>query len=271
MIKEWLDTNPLDEYLLPELTHLETEQTARLDRKLKEAEYVTQVAKIVDNVKAGKIPKWMKVFPYRPSRGIWRWDTAPIMARREGDYIIVQQPLLEVAYTDRFKKDVNTLPRSVFSQGLKLRPNEIIGVREYDNDEKVVVCYATDLLDFSKRSDNAVFLNIALTAVDVVASPAIGRVIGRGVGFLGSRVLSGGSRMLNYLGRKALAPAMSGLLESAPTAFGQVASRTGFELVEMRSTSQIARSAISHSAESAARPAIEGYNEYCRISSPTSY
>jgi hypothetical protein len=234
MIVEWLNVHPYDNLLSLELERFQAEEWRRSERARKKQIRQQQIADVVNYVNAGKIPKWMKVFPFRPSRGIFRMDVAPIMAWRKGDSIVVKQPLLGVAYTDRFKKDVKTLPWDVFvGGGHALKPHELVGVRLYDEGEKVIAVYAEDLLKFSDASSSAVFLNIGLTALDVVAGPAAGRLVGR--------VASGISRKVIQPG---LTSAALGLAEAAPTAFAQAASRTGVELVETRAASSIAHQAI---------------------------
>lgn len=241
LLLEWLDDNPVQSlegtHLSSELERLQAEESRRIERIRRQQKYREDLARVIDAVNAGKIPRWMKVFPFRPSRGPFRVDVAPIMARRQGDKIVVEQPLLGVAYTDMFKKDVKTLPGDVFTGGHTLRPNELVGVRLYDEGEKVVVVYATDLLKFSEASDRAVFINIALTAASVVGGPAVGRLGGRAL----SAVVGSGQR----LAQRGLVAATLGTAEAAPTALGGIASRTSVALVEGRAASTFAQQTIA--------------------------
>jgi hypothetical protein len=253
-IGEWLDANPginaESDFLNSELQRLQDEAWRRSQRDAKRQRIQAQTAAVVEAVNAGRIPKWMKVFPFRPSRGIFRMDVAPIMARRQGQQIVVEQPLLGVAYTDRFKQDVKTLPWAVFQGGLALRPDELVGVRLYDEGEKVVVVHARDLLKFSKASDFAVFLNIGLTVADVVAGPYVGKVAGKLVGRAGA-----------FVSRKVIQPgligATLGVAEAAPIAFGRLASKTGVELAEDRAVSTVVQQTAGQTARQTAVGTLE--------------
>jgi len=173
--------------LAAELDRLEAEAAARQMREIKHQAHEAAVAKVVAAVEAGRIPKWMKVFPFLPSHGLgallpwdWEFDQAPIMAHREGDSIVVRLPYNSVKATRRFNKDTKTLPIDVFlGEGFKVNARELVGVRLYDEGEKVVVIYAEDLLKFADASDKAVLKNIAVTALSV------------GGGMLGGEAVSG--------------------------------------------------------------------------------
>ncbi len=111
----------------------------------------------------------------------WEFDAAPIMARREGDSIVVEQPVNSVKNTRRFAKDVRSIERNVHgnvfsNQGGRLRPDELVGVRLYDEGEKVVVVEARQLLEFARASDRAVYTNIVATALSAGSGVVAGKV-----------------------------------------------------------------------------------------------
>jgi hypothetical protein len=174
-----------DNLLATELDRLEAEADARRMREAKHQAHEEAVARVVAAVEEGRIPKWMKVFPFLPTHGLgallpwdWEFDQAPIMAHREGNSIVVQQPYNSVKATRRFNKDTRTLPTAVFlTGGFKLNARELVGVRLYDEGEKVVVIYAEDLLKFAEASDKAVLKNIAVTALSVGGGMVAGRAV----------------------------------------------------------------------------------------------
>jgi hypothetical protein len=103
------------------------------------------------------------------------------MARREGDSIVVQQPINSVKNTRRFAKDVRSVERNVHgnvfsNQGGRLRPDELVGVRLYDEGEKVIVVEARQLLEFARASDRAVYVNIVATALSAGSGAVAGNV-----------------------------------------------------------------------------------------------
>ncbi|WP_428672123.1 eCIS core domain-containing protein [Reyranella sp.] len=192
LISEWLLVNPSSglEYkqLSDELARLEGEQWRRNQKAEKKQRRQEQIAKVVQAVEAGRIPHWLPVFPFLPSHGLgalmpwdWEFDAAPIMARREGDSIIVQQPINSVKNTRRFAKDVRSIERNVYgnvfsNQGGRLRPDELVGVRLYDEGEKVIVVEARQLLEFARASDRAVYTNIVATALSAGSGAVAGNV-----------------------------------------------------------------------------------------------
>jgi hypothetical protein len=192
LISEWLLVNPSSgaEYKLlsAELDRLEGEQWRRIQKAEKRQRRQEQIAKVVEAVEAGRIPGWLPVFPFLPSHGLgalmpWdlEFDAAPIMARREGESIVVQQPINSVKNTRRFAKDVRSIERNVHgnvfsNQGGRLRPDDLVGVRLYDEGGKVVVVEARQLLEFARASDRAVYTNIVSTALDAVSGGVAGKV-----------------------------------------------------------------------------------------------
>lgn len=198
LILQWQSTHspndPNFDFLSGELVGLQAVANARLVRELKEEKYRQDLARVVQAVEDGKPPKWMKIFPFLPTHGLgalmpwdWEFDSAPIMAEKEDGHIVVRQPWLAVGAEKRFKKDTRTLPGSVFTGGHKLRMNELVGVRLYDEGEKVVVVYAKDLLKFADASDAAVFKGIAITALSVAGGALAGKAV---TGFWATRVSS---------------------------------------------------------------------------------
>lgn len=232
LLDEWLAAHPGDGYLMDELVRLSSEFQRRERRAEKKQRRQQQILAVIEAVEAGRIPKWLHVFPFRPSRGLFRMDVAPIMAQRRGGLIVASQPLIGVKYTDTFRKDVKTLPGDVFLGGHEYDPKELVGVRLYDEGGKVVVIFAEQLLEFAKASDRAVFVNIGITAASVAGGPALGRAAGRAA---------------SYISRRVLQPAATsfalGTAEAAPTAFANVASRTSVQLVESRAAVTIAQQA----------------------------
>jgi len=238
LLEEWIAVHPGNTHLESELARLRAAMDYRERRAAKKERRRQQILAVVEAVEAGRIPKWLPVFAFRPSRGIFRMDVAPIMARREGGKIYASQPVTGVKHTDRFKKDARTLPYDVWTnQGAEFDPKELVGVRLYDDDEKVVVIFAEQLLELAKASDEAVFVNIALTAASVVAGPAVGR-------FAGSMA----SRAATFTSQRVIQPGLTsfalGTAEAAPTAFANVASRTSIQLVESRAVGTVAQQAI---------------------------
>jgi len=249
LLREWLNANPADRYLLPELERLEAVALRRSERADKKDRIQNQIQAVVDAVNAGRIPKWLKVFPFRPSQGLFRMDVAPIMAWRKGDMIHVQQPVTGVKQTDMFKKDARTLPGDVFTnKGLALKPKELVGVRLYDEGEKVVVVFAEQLLEFAEASDDAVLLNIAIMATSVVGGPVVGKLGGRALG-----ALSGAGQKL---GQRVLMSATLGTAEAVPSTFGQTASSALFGSVGNRAVPAIAQQAVGQTAVRAGTQAV---------------
>lgn len=124
LITEWLLSNPSDGLqryqLLDERDRLESEHRRRTQKAEKKQRRQEGIAKVVQAVEAGRIPHWLPVFPFLPSHGLgalmpwdWEFDAAPIMARAEGDSIVVQQPINAVKNTRRFARDVRSIERNV--------------------------------------------------------------------------------------------------------------------------------------------------------------
>jgi hypothetical protein len=263
-LQQWLAIHPGDSHLASELERLEAEAWRRQQRALKKERRQQQILAVVEAVEAGRIPKWLPVFAFRPSRGIFRMDVAPIMARREGGKIYASQPVTGVKHTDRFKKDARTLPYAVWTdEGAEFDPKELVGVRLYDEDEKVVVIFAEQLLELAAASDRAVFVNIALTAASVVAGPAVGRLAGgvasRAATFTSQRVLQPGLTSLTL-----------GTAEAAPTAFASVASRSTIQLVETRAVGAVAQQAVTRQAavQALEQATVQTATQTARIGAP---
>jgi hypothetical protein len=155
---------------------------------------VEQIGTYESTLAKGSYPAGLLIFPFRPTRGIWRIDVASISARREGESIRVSQPLNAVRNTKMFEAEVNTLPLETFLGGILLPRTQIVGVKLYDEDGKVVLVRAEDLLKFAEASQQAVLLNIGLTAADVWQSRRLGVAEGAPTGPGGGRDWNGRGR-----------------------------------------------------------------------------
>jgi hypothetical protein len=148
-----------------------------------------------------------------------------------------------------------------------------VGVKLYDDGGKVIVIYAKDLLKFSEASNKALGIQIALTAVEAIVGTAVGKLAGKAVG-----------KAWALTSRKVIQPAlvstMLGTSKAAPTAFGQLASRTRVELVERPTaasiiaqqtvrqyTRQVAERAVVQSATRGTQ-AAEGVISGARVAAP---
>lgn len=126
--------------------------------------------------------KNMMVFPLRMPKGMWRIDVAPISAHRAGDAIVVKQPLNGVWANQFFRKETKTLPLATFTGGLRMKPDDVVKVRLYDNDDKVICVTGEDMLKLSAATDTQTILSVARTVVDAasVVAPGLGSGLSKG-------------------------------------------------------------------------------------------
>jgi len=128
--------------------------------------------------------KGIMTFPLRMPHGMWRISVAPITATRSGKDILVSQPLNGVFGDPMFKREVKTLPLNTFLGGIHLAPDEIVRVRIYDDNERVICVTGEQMLKMSDASDTAVLLSIVGTALDaasVFAPGASTALVNRGM------------------------------------------------------------------------------------------
>jgi hypothetical protein len=116
------------------------------------------------------------IFPLRLPRGLWRIDVAPITARRDGDSILVSQPVNAVFGNSYFHNEVRTLPVQVFTGGIRLKPDDVVRVRLYDDNNKIVCVTGEQMLKIGEATDTATLVGIIDTALlaAIVFAPAAG-------------------------------------------------------------------------------------------------
>ncbi len=124
----------------------------------------------------------LKIFPLRMPHGMWRVSVAPISAQRQGNEIVVKQPVNGVFGDPMFHNEVKTLPLETFLGGIHLQPQEIVGVKLYDDNNRIACVTGEDMLKLSHASDTAVILSIARTAVDAatIFVPGAGAGLSKG-------------------------------------------------------------------------------------------
>jgi hypothetical protein len=152
-------------------------------RRIPTAEYFTAAAQAI-------------VFPFRKP-GFTVYDDAPIMAERRADGNVHVSMPVRVAGTDMFRAEVDTLPPDVFTSGINLPPDQIVGVRLYDEGGRVDFLPALSLVGFSGEADTTVYRKIAEAAF-------IGATFGFGeLGVGGAEAVTWGARTLAFLDRAA--------------------------------------------------------------------
>ncbi|OPY76440.1 MAG: hypothetical protein A4E65_03179 [Syntrophorhabdus sp. PtaU1.Bin153] len=195
---------------------------------------------------SGDLPG-VKVFPYRGTR----FGAAPIMAHRDGNHIVVKQPVYVLGNAD-FGSQTRTLPTETFIGGVRLQPNEIVRLHTYEprwyhlnitgstsGDIENEFCVTGEqMLQIARESTNRTILNIGLTAVDAALFFV---PVGRVAEFLGRPILNVAGRSTRNLA----AAIMLGMREASPTAFAGIASRTGTVVVEQQAVSQVGGRAIT--------------------------
>jgi Domain of unknown function (DUF4157)/Putative RNase-like toxin, toxin_1 len=195
-----------------------TEATYKAQKQKEETRYKRQVAK--DNGTApptedGSVPpppkpltvaekkkrcesgqtKGLMVFPLRMPRGMWRISVAPISATRSGKDIIVHQPVNAVLGDPMFKREVKTLPLNTFLGGVHLAPDDIVRVRVYDDNERLICVTGEQMLKLSAATDTAIMLSILGTALDAVSVMAPG--VSQGLSKGASLALGGATILAN--------------------------------------------------------------------------
>lgn len=189
----------------------------------------------------------MKVFPYRGTR----FGGAPIMAHRDGRYIVVKQPVY-VLGNDDFRQQTRTLPTDTFIGGVRLHPDEIVRVHTYEprwyhlnitgstsGDIENEFCVTGEqMLEIARGSTNRTLLNIGLTGLDAALFFV---PVGRIAAFLGRPVM----QVVGRSSRNLAMAVMLGMREASPTAFAGIASRTGTVIVEQQAVSQIGGRAVT--------------------------
>ncbi len=195
----------------------------------------------------------VKTFPFRTTR----FGGAPIMAKRDGNQIVVKMPMHVLTNGD-FRKETNTLPTDTFLSGTRLDPTEIVRVRHYEvphwynlnitgdasGDKKTEYCVpAEELLDFASATNKAFWVNVAVTGVEgLTLGTPVGKWVGAGVSKLAAPAAKAG-QTLTVAG-------MLSLRGAAPV-LGGVSSRTATTLVEDVAAEQAVTRAVAPAATSA--------------------
>lgn len=126
-----------------------------------------QEADRIVRVKAGRISpeqfeqgmRTAKIFPFRLP-GLTVVNDAPITAeRRERGRIWVKQPV-RVLGTSTFRAETRTLPAEVFTSGVELPEDEIVGVRMYDMGGVTLYRPALFLIQLANATDTTVLTKI---------------------------------------------------------------------------------------------------------------
>ncbi|ABF39862.1 hypothetical protein Acid345_0857 [Candidatus Koribacter versatilis Ellin345] len=129
-----------------------------------------------------------KIFPLRLPKGMWQLSNAPIGAERKGDEILVKQPLNDVKGDPMFRRETKTLPLETFLGGIRLKKDEVVGVRLYDDKERLVCVTGEDMLKFNDATEMALWFSVGRTALDAAtifapgASAGASKVTGFAVG-----------------------------------------------------------------------------------------
>jgi hypothetical protein len=192
------------------------------------------------------------IFPFRGTR----FGAAPISAHRDGDSIVVRQPVHVFANSD-FRQQTRTLPIETFTGGVRLRPDQMVRVHIYEprwyhlnitgatsGDQEREFCVTGEqMLQIAEASTNATLLNIGLTGVDAatlfVPVGEIASVVGRPLA-RAARPLARGARTLT-------AAAMIGIADAAPPALGGTAATAAVTVVEEQTVTRVAGQAIAQS------------------------
>jgi hypothetical protein len=138
-----------------------------------------------------------KIFPFKLP-GLTVFDDAPINARRRpGGMVWVEQPV-RVLGDDDYRAETRTLPASVFTSGIELPENEIVGVKMYDLGGEVIYRPATYLVEVANMADTKVLMT-AGEAFFVGATLGSGALVSGGAS-VGARVLLAADRAAFTLG-----------------------------------------------------------------------
>lgn len=195
---------------------------------------------------SGDLPG-VKIFPYRGTR----FGGAPIMAHRDGEDIIVKQPVY-VLSNDDFREQTHTLPTETFIGGIRLNPREIVRVHTYEprwyhlnitgsttgDIEEEFCATGEQMLQIAEQSTNRTLLNIGLTVIDAAT---IFLPVGRLATMIGRPV----AQAVGRSSRNIALAIMLGLRDASPTVFAGIASRSSIVLVEQQAVHQVSSRAIS--------------------------
>jgi hypothetical protein len=108
---------------------------------------------------AGMLRRDKKIFPFRLP-GWTVFNAAPLSAeRRPGGKIWVKQPV-HVLGTRDFRNETSTLPTEVFTSGIELPEEEVVGVRMYDLGGELRDMPALSLLELSHAATTRVLSKI---------------------------------------------------------------------------------------------------------------
>jgi hypothetical protein len=144
-----------------------------------------------------------KVFPYRLP-GFTVFHDAPILAeRRPNERIWVKLPV-RVRGSAMFRNEAKTLPLQVFTGGMEIPANEVVGVRFYDLGGIVVYRQALILVQLANETDTNALTKIAeITGIGLTLGT--GALAGLGVeASLAARVLLWADRAAFVLGTLAI-------------------------------------------------------------------
>lgn len=138
------------------------------------------------------------IFPFRLP-GFTVLNDAPIEAERlPNGNVRVEMPV-RVLGTNEFRSETRTLPEDVFLGGLELPPDQVVGVRMYDEGGQVVFLPALGLITLSARTERTIFQKIGEAVVIAGTFGFGGPVVG------GAEAATWGARALLWLDRAAMA------------------------------------------------------------------
>lgn len=177
---------------------------------------------------SGDLP--VMTFPVRYTR----YNSSYIIASREGERIRVRMPM-DSYVNGRELPGMHHMPPISIVLGELLEPNQLVRVRQYtpklnpfaDDDVSEMCVTGEQMLGVSAQGENAVLMNMALTAVDALMFTPVGEAVGQGI----SAVVGGVSRRVIAPG---LAAAMIGTASVAEPALVGGASRAVITAVENR-------------------------------------
>jgi hypothetical protein len=198
----------------------------------------------------------IKVFPFRGTR----FGAAPVSARKDGDDIVVKQPVYVLGNKD-FSKQTSTLPTDTFTSGVRLKPNELVRVHVYEprwyhlnvtgstsgDIEQEFCVTGQQMLEIAEASNKATLMNIGVTVFEAATLfIPVGKILGAA-----AKPLAGGARTVT-------AAAMLGLSDAAPVAAGGAA-RAVTTMVEEQAVVRVAGHELTQTvAQGAVRIAEEG-------------
>jgi Domain of unknown function (DUF4157)/Putative RNase-like toxin, toxin_1 len=127
----------------------------------------------------------LKIFPIRMPKGIVRADVSAPSAEKTGSDIKVKLPWNEVRENKRFRQDTKTLPNETFLSGIHLAPDEVVGIRLYDQNEQVKCFTGEQMLKISAAGDTATMLSMMKTGVEAVSfmMPGAGEGLSRAASY----------------------------------------------------------------------------------------